>query len=299
MDIGRLYEFVTLAECLNYSKAAQQLYITQPVLSRHIHDLEQHVGAQLLVRDTHSVELTPIGRLFVEEANKLIDDYEGALKKVSDTAHGTTGYLKIGFMTSAVEPFLRDFVLYFKKEQPSIQLDLEALDLDELLKDVNSNRFDIGFATHVSSSGPFNVRPILKDALCLAVSYENPLSQYDEIHIEQLDNVGLVCLSKEENPITYKFHEDMFERHNTKLNIIRTVPNMETALFFASLNEGVCLMPSHLEHMVHKKATKMVRVSDPDTNIILNLIWKKDNMNPGVPLFVDSFEEYAKKYTQQ
>ena len=55
MDINRLNEFITLATHLNYSKAANQLYLTQPALSRHIHDLEQTVGARLFVRDTHNV----------------------------------------------------------------------------------------------------------------------------------------------------------------------------------------------------------------------------------------------------
>ena len=53
MDINRLNEFITLATLLNYSKAANQLYLTQPALSRHIHDLEQTLGTQLFIRDTH------------------------------------------------------------------------------------------------------------------------------------------------------------------------------------------------------------------------------------------------------
>lgn len=298
MDIGRLYEFITLAECLNYSKAAQQLYITQPVLSRHIHDLEVHVGAQLLVRDTHSVELTPIGRIFAKEAQTIVHDYETALKKVSDTAHGTIGYLKIGFMSSAVEPFLRDFVLKFRKEQPSIQLDFEAMDLDELLRDLNNNRIDIGFATHVSNdeTSPFNIKPILKDKLCIAVSYENPLSEKNELHIKELSNEPVICLSKNENPVTYRFHEDLFNRHNAKLNITRFVPNVDTALFFTSLNQGIFILPEHLTHMVSQTSTKVVHVADDDSHIRLNLIWKKENMNPVTPIFCDSFENFGKSH---
>ena len=61
MDINRLNEFITLATLLNYSKAANQLYLTQPALSRHIHDLEQTLGTQLFIRDTHNVHLTSVG----------------------------------------------------------------------------------------------------------------------------------------------------------------------------------------------------------------------------------------------
>ena len=71
MDINRLNEFITLATLLNYSKAANQLYLTQPALSRHIHDLEQTLGTQLFIRDTHNVHLTSVGEIFLKEAQEI------------------------------------------------------------------------------------------------------------------------------------------------------------------------------------------------------------------------------------
>lgn len=79
MDINRLNEFITLATLLNYSKAANQLYLTQPALSRHIHDLEQTLGTQLFIRDTHNVHLTSVGEIFLKEAQEIIQRYNHAL----------------------------------------------------------------------------------------------------------------------------------------------------------------------------------------------------------------------------
>lgn len=70
MDINRLNEFITLATLLNYSKAANQLYLTQPALSRHIHDLEQTLGTQLFIRDTHNVHLNPSAKSFSKKLRK-------------------------------------------------------------------------------------------------------------------------------------------------------------------------------------------------------------------------------------
>jgi DNA-binding transcriptional LysR family regulator len=300
MDINRLYEFITLAECLNYSKAAQQLYITQPVLSRHIHDLENNVGAQLLVRNTHSVELTPIGRLFVNEATDIIERYESALKKVNDAAHGTIGYLKIGFLSAAVEPFLRDFVLKFRQEQPAIQLDFEAMSLDELQRALDSNQVDVAFASHMAtdSSTALNVRRIWNDELILAVSNENPLSKWEQIHIEDLSDMPLIFLSKEENPMTFRFHEEMFANHGANLLVSRFAPNLETALFFTSLNQGSFIMPLHLSHMITKNVTA-IPIADEDSFLQLNLVWKKKNMNPVTEIFVDSFEKFGKDHSSR
>lgn len=96
MDINRLNEFITLATLLNYSKAANQLYLTQPALSRHIHDLEQTLGTQLFIRDTHNVHLTSIGEIFLSEAQEIVARYNHALKLVHEVSSSFKGELKIG-----------------------------------------------------------------------------------------------------------------------------------------------------------------------------------------------------------
>ena len=93
MDINRLNEFITLATLLNYSKAANQLYLTQPALSRHIHDLEQTLGTQLFIRDTHNVHLTSVGEIFLKEAQEIIQRYNHALDLIKEVNHTYRGNL--------------------------------------------------------------------------------------------------------------------------------------------------------------------------------------------------------------
>ena len=94
MDINRLNEFITLATLLNYSKAANQLYLTQPALSRHIHDLEQTLGTQLFIRDTHNVHLTSVGEIFLKEAQEIIQRYNHALDLIKEVSSTSTGERK-------------------------------------------------------------------------------------------------------------------------------------------------------------------------------------------------------------
>ncbi len=82
MDINRFEEFIVLADCLNYSKAASLLYLTQPVLSRHIHELEDLLGAQLFIRNTHRVTLTPVGELAAEELGNAMEAYHKAMRNI-------------------------------------------------------------------------------------------------------------------------------------------------------------------------------------------------------------------------
>ncbi|AHF11321.1 helix-turn-helix domain-containing protein [Dehalobacter restrictus] len=74
MKISYMHEFIALAENLNYSHTAEELFISQPALSRHITAIETDIGIQLLKRTKHSVELTPMGMIVVSEFKKLLNN---------------------------------------------------------------------------------------------------------------------------------------------------------------------------------------------------------------------------------
>ncbi|MCR4843145.1 MAG: LysR family transcriptional regulator [Eubacterium sp.] len=299
MDIERFREYITLAQCLNYSKAASALYVTQPVLSRHIHDLENQLDVKLLTRDTHKVELTPIGRIFFEEAKKMVECYDKSINHVKQAASGMIGSLMIGFLNAAVEPFLRDFVLVFRKEQPSLTLDFQAMELDDLIAAVKNQQVDVGFATHVAETPELDVIEIFNDKLCAAVDVENPLAEKDEVSVTELSGLPIVCLDRENNLTTYKFNERLFERNNSEFNVVRFVPNIDTGLFFASVGTGIFLLPEHLTNQVSKDTMKVLPIIEPDSQIRLNLISHKDNLNPLAPTFCESFAKYAKEHEGQ
>ena len=295
MDIERIKEFQTLAECLNYSRASEALFVTQPVLSRHIHDLEQHLDVKLLSRDTHKVELTPVGRVFYNESKKVTDAYDEALKLVRQAAYGAVGHLRVGFLSAAVEPFLRDFVIKFRSEQSGIMMDFEAMELDELIDAVRKKRVDVGFATHVAKDSELSVIDLFSDRLCVAVGNDHPLAEKTMVSVSELSGLPLIVLDRENHITTYKYNERIYERHNAEYNVVRFVPNVDTGLFFTSVNQGIFLIPEHLTHMVATNYMSIIPISDEDTRIRLNLISHKDNINPIVPVFTESFAEYAKE----
>ena len=72
MELRHARYFIAVAECLNFRKAAQQLHVAQPPLSRQIRQLEEYLGVALFVRDKRKVELTKAGHAFLEEARKLM-----------------------------------------------------------------------------------------------------------------------------------------------------------------------------------------------------------------------------------
>ena len=96
MELRHVRYFLAVAEHLNFSKAAQQLHIAQPPLSRQIRQLEDELGLDLFVRNRHRVQLTKAGRVFLEEARKLVVQAGHATEAARHAQQGESGIVRIG-----------------------------------------------------------------------------------------------------------------------------------------------------------------------------------------------------------
>lgn len=295
MNISRLQEFIALATNLNYSKTANQLYITQPVLSRHIHDLEHQIGSPLFFRDTHKVQLTPVGEVLLVEARAVIAQYEASMNAVHNATIIENAQLCIGFLGAAVKPFISNFVMSFTEQHPEIQLEFRSQDADDLIKGINDDTIDLAFITHVdmSSFSGLESRSILNDAIVFACAKNHPFALKDTISVRELSDFPMISLTRKENLMPYEFNKELFKKHKANYNVVKEVPNIETAFFYASLGEGGVIIPKHLESMTDECAT--VPLSEDESYISLNLIWKKNNSNPATSLFQKAFIEFHSK----
>lgn len=292
MDINRLNEFITLATHLNYSKAANLLYLTQPALSRHIHDLEQTVGARLFVRDTHNVYLTSAGKLFYDEAKGIVAHYEQALKMVRELSASADGKVKLGFLGAAVQPFLARFYHMFVEKYPQIHLNFYADDLDALIVLLNEDQLDCAFVSHVNHNffPGLAGETLLYDHMGVAVHPDHPFAAREGIYFKELNGMPMLSFAKSTSPITYDYHKSLFKRMGIDYYIVREVPNIETGLFFVSLNEGLFILPDHLQYMLGDMS--FVPLLDEACSVDLNLIWKKENTNPSLPVFQKAFSDF-------
>src|SRR5688572_21913048 len=120
LDLRRLRYFVAVAEELHFGRAAERLYIAQPVLSRQIRKLEQELGTDLLVRTSRNVALTPAGTRLLEEARSLLTAAEVSQRRIRDIIRDQA-VLTVGFFIGDDFTSARDS---FAAEHPDVQLNL-------------------------------------------------------------------------------------------------------------------------------------------------------------------------------
>lgn len=299
MDINRLNEFIVLATHLNYSKAANQLFLTQPALSRHIHDLEETLGAKLFIRDTHNVHLTPVGKLFYQEACEIIEKYEHALEVVKESISSTTGEIKLGFLSAATKPFLSNFCMYYNNIHPEVKLSLCAGDLDPLVELLNENELDCIFASNVGIGQipDFMSQTLLNCRMILITRPDNPLAKKESITFHDLDNEPMIFFSKKNSPITYDFHVGLFKKNGLRCNVVQEVPNVETGIFYTNLGVGNFILPDHCAELA--EGLVCIPIEGDMAVVELNLVWKKDNTNTLLPSFQKEFAEFLSGMSEE
>ena len=105
-DLQQLQAFVAVAERGSFRAAADQIHLSAPALSRRIDKLETILGARLFNRTTRAVELTPLGRVFLDRARAALDDLESAILGISDIAASSSGRVTVACVPSAAIHFL-------------------------------------------------------------------------------------------------------------------------------------------------------------------------------------------------
>jgi DNA-binding transcriptional LysR family regulator len=121
MELRHLRYFVAVCEALNFTKAAAQLRIAQPALSRQVQDLEDEIGVDLLKRSPRGVTITAEGKLFLEEARGVLKRADESMEKVRALARGEYGELHVGYAPSPTVEILPPALAAFQKAFPRVR----------------------------------------------------------------------------------------------------------------------------------------------------------------------------------
>jgi DNA-binding transcriptional LysR family regulator len=147
MDVNtrRLRHFAALAEQLNFSRAATILHISQQGLSRSIAELEQQVGAPLLVRTTRSVALTEAGEAFLRRLRPVLDALDDAVAAARNAHSEVAGRLRVGFTVSSAVELAAPILRAFRSRYPAVVIELETFQWSDPSCGLRSNTTDVAF----------------------------------------------------------------------------------------------------------------------------------------------------------
>lgn len=281
MELRHLIYFQAVAEELNYRKAAERLFISQPGLSRQIKQLEEMLGVQLFTRDKKHVELTTSGSFLKGEVDFLINHLESTKTQLKLIESGKLGELRIGFLGSASNRVLPDLLNRINTEQPLITTSLEELSNSVQVEMIQKDKLDLGFVRLASVPEDLEMCPVLRDTFSIVVPENHPIEEQDFQSVSQFREESFILFSSDYSNYYYEqimsicrdsgFSPKIRHKSVHALTIFRLVENgLGIAIVPTSLKEGYDLGVRFMEIPGILQFTE------------LSVIWKSANRNPAV-----------------
>ena len=188
----RLRVFYTVAQTLNFNKAAGKLFISQPAVTKHIHELEQHFGVTLFNRKHKRITLTKEGEIVKQYAHTIFEQYQKLDFELNLLKNKTVGTLRIGASTTIAQYIIPPVLADFHKRFPEVTLHLfnaNSLEIELLLL---AGNIDLGIVEGTNMNTDLRYLPFMKDEIVLVTSTKNKNHKKDTISIKELSKLHLI-----------------------------------------------------------------------------------------------------------
>ncbi|MET0964083.1 MAG: LysR substrate-binding domain-containing protein [Noviherbaspirillum sp.] len=211
MELRHLRYFVAVAEELSFTRAAERLHIGQPPLSQQVQALEEEIGAILFNRSRRTIRLTEAGRVFLEDARRVLALAAGAAETARRVEQGEIGQLKIGFTKStAFTPIFPRIINTYRTRYPGVKLVLQEMSTMRQVAALDDYSLDLGFIRPPETDIPRSLLlTSLQDHRLSVVLPENHrLAGAKHLSIGDLKNEAFVMFPRDEgttlNPQIYR-----------------------------------------------------------------------------------------------
>ncbi|WAA09062.1 LysR family transcriptional regulator [Fervidibacillus albus] len=191
-----LQVFVKVVEKRNFSKAAEELHMTQPAVSQYIQGLEREMGVKLLERTNKYVRVNPFGEIVYAYAKEILSLHGKMKRLIDDRVNQPNGELTIGSSYTIGEYVLPSVITELKHRYPGIHPKVTIENSENILERVTDNQLDIGLIESNNTRKGVAVLPFAKDTLRVFISPVHPLAKMDTVTKEALEQVPWIVREK-------------------------------------------------------------------------------------------------------
>ena len=296
MDLQQLRFLVKISQTLNFSKAAEELFISQPTLSHQIRRLEDELGVKLLERSTRNVELTPIGRECVNLAQQMVELSDRILEITQEESRRFSNRLNIGVLAiypqMNISAVINEFQASHLNETINIHFDWSVTLMDRLMRkktDVIISNIDREGLTKAVAE-QLDIHPFITDSLYLIVSDNNPLAQSDTVALEQVLSQRLFMPGRTSSANQFFLKAVTSAGYQMPASV--ECQSIMSAFNFVMTGSGASVLSRHVAESYMKEGMKMVKIV-PEIHTYTAVITRKELLKrPLVKEFIRFFLEH-------
>jgi len=284
MEIDRIREFIVLANTCNYQVASDALFTTSSTLSKHISQIEQELGQLLFDRSTRKVALTDAGKIFLESANRIVEQYDQALSALNAVSARREGDLTVCFVEVIRQYNFFGILHDFSEKHPELRVNLQESDAQNMNTLLHLNACDCAFASRREFFGrDVESVPFAHDRLMLIVPKNHPLAARKSVQLEELRN---------ENFVMHRsyYESDVFrslcQEHGFDVKPMLTSANSSTVIDVVSNSMAVSVL-SRSRCMTHARITRVAMVElEPKISFDVYMFYLRDRMTPALQALI-------------
>jgi DNA-binding transcriptional LysR family regulator len=296
MELRYLRYFVTLAEELNFCRAAARLHISQPPLTRQIHQLEAELGCRLFFRTTRGVELTEAGQTLLKDALGILGLVGVAKERTSKAGRGHIGRLDVGIFGSAILCHIPRMIFEFRNRFPEVEITLHQQTKSEQIQALRERRLTIGFNRHVPVEPDIIVETVFFEPLVIALHSKHPLARHKSIRIAEVVNEPLILYPSNTRP---GFADDvmaLFLNEGAQPTIVQEVTDVVTSIALVSSGFGICVAPQAASNLKLPGVVYRPIKANPVPAIELACLYRREDESPILAAILDVARKYRPSF---
>lgn len=271
MDLRQLRYFVQVARERNFTRAAEQLHIAQPPLSRQIQLLEEELGTSLLLRNSRPVRLTEAGKLFYEQALQVLGRVEQMKAATRRVGLNERTVVSIGFVASTLYGGLPMMIRMLRQHAPELDIQLLEMTSIQQIEALKTGRIDMGFGRIRSNDASVERTVLREERLVLAMPPSAPLaSGSGPVALSELASMRLIVYPKEPRPSFADQVMTLLHDHGVRPDDVQEVRELQAAMGLVAAEMGVCIIPAAVRFLRADLSYRLIDDERATSPIILS-----------------------------
>lgn len=240
-DLHQLQAFIAVAERGSFRAAAEHIHLSPPALSRRIETLESIIGTKLFNRTTRKVELTSLGRIFLDRARSAVDDLESAMLGIADIAATRSGRVTVACVPSAALYFLPQVISSFSLKYPAMRIRVIDESMNQTLQSVLSGESDFGIGFMSTLMPEIHFEDIHNDPFVVAMRREHPLATRKSVSWSAIAGERLISVARSSG--NRQLLDDVLTKAGIQANFAFEVSHIGTLLGMVEAGLGLAAVP--------------------------------------------------------
>ncbi|MDQ0156301.1 LysR family transcriptional regulator [Robertmurraya andreesenii] len=283
MEWVQIQYFQAVAKAEHFTRAAEQLAVSQPALSRSIAKLEEELGVQLFDRRGRNIYLNRYGRIFLEYVEQAIKQMELGKQEIWNEIHPDHGMIHLSFIPSLGMSVVPELLSSYQRVNPHVHFQLNQASNRQIVDLLKDRKVDLALITLLHEDQEIIYQPLLTEELFLIASIDHWLSEYDEIDLSMVRHEPFISF-KQVNELRAIINHFCYQA-GFEPNIVFEGEDIGTVSGLVGAKLGISLVPDI--QVLDKQKIKPIRVKNPICQRDIGMAWLKNSYSsPAVKGFI-------------